>query len=88
MKLIETCMEAGPMSEEDIKEALANTRHWPAMRAIVSLLEFYISQAHGEATARGQDPQKRAEACGAADYLKTLRADIIEKTAENIEGQS
>jgi len=80
--LIETCMEAGPMTIDQIDDALSNTKDWKELKAVMSLVEYYIGAAHSEATVRGQDPTIRSEAAGAAHYLKLLRSDLIDKTKE------
>jgi len=67
--LVETCMEAGPMTIDQIDDALSNTKDRRELKAVMSLVEYYISAAHSEATVRGQDPNLRAEAAGAAHYL-------------------
>ena len=38
-RLIESCLESGAMTEEEMRTALKGTRHWPAVRAMVSLNE-------------------------------------------------
>ncbi len=80
--LIETCMEAGPLTIDQIDDALSGTKDRRELKAVMSLVEYYISAAHSEATVRGQDPNLRAEAAGAAHYLKLLRSDLIDKTKE------
>lgn len=79
--LIETCMEAGPLTEGQIADALEATHDTREMRAVMSLLECFIGEAHAEMTVRNQEPRIRDEASGAARYLKDLRADIIRLTA-------
>lgn len=80
--LVETCMESGPMTIEQIDRALAGTKDRQEMRAVMSLVECYIGIAHAETTKRGQDARVRDEAAGAANYLKSLRDDLLEKTHE------
>lgn len=75
-------MENGVMTEPQINEALAGTKHRKELQAVMSLVECYIGQAHAEMTVRGQDARKRDEAAGAANYLRILRDDLIEKTRE------
>ena len=74
--LIETCLEAGPMTEEQIETALAGTRHWAQMRAVVSLAETYLAQIADEAEVRGQEPRIRDEACGARRWFKEFRREL------------
>lgn len=83
MRLLETCLEAGPLSEKEITDALAGTRERKELLAVMSLLECFIAQAHEETRARGQEARIRDEAAGAARYLIDLRAELIEKTAES-----
>ena len=80
--LIETCLESGSMTQEQIETALKGTRHWPATRAIVSLIEAYLADAAVEAEARGQDPRIRDECCGARRWLKELRHELNELATE------
>lgn len=80
--LIETCLESGSMTHEQIETALKGTRHWPATRAFVSLIEAYLADASVEAEARGQEPRIRDECCGARRWLKELRQELKELATE------
>lgn len=82
LQLIETCLEAGPMTEREIADALAGTRERKEMLAVMSLLECFIAQAHEECRVRGQEARIRDEAAGAARYLIDLRAELIAKATE------
>jgi len=86
-RLIETCLEAGPMTEREIAEVLAGTRDRKEMQAVMSLLECFIAQAHEECRVRGQDARIRDEAAGAARYLIDLRAELISKATEEEPGK-
>jgi len=81
-QLIETCLEAGPMTEREIAEALAGTRERKEMQAVMSLIECFIAQAHEECRKRGQEARIRDEAAGAARYLIDLRDEMIAKATE------
>jgi len=85
-QLIETCQEAGSMTEREITDALAGTRDRKEMQAMMSLIECFIAQAHEECRKRGQDPRIRDEAAGAARYLIDLRDEMIAKTTEKAPG--
>ncbi len=80
--LIETCLESGAMTQEQIETALKGTRHWPATLAFVSLIEAYLADAAKEAEVRGQDPRIRDECCGARRWLKELRQEMKELATE------
>lgn len=78
--LIETCIEGGPMTEAEVRAALAGTDKQPQVRAMLSWIEWYIAQSHQESDTRGQDARVRDEACGAANYLTRLREELMEMT--------
>ena len=59
-----------------IETALAGTRHWAQMRAVVSLAETYLAQIADEAEMRGQEPRIRDEACGARRWFKEFRREL------------
>lgn len=80
--LIETCLESGAMTEAQIREALKGTRHWPSIRAVVSLMEAYLADAANEAEVRGQEARIRDECCGARRWLKDLRRELKELATE------
>jgi len=80
--LVETCMENGVLTEAQIDETLAGTKERKEMRAVMSLLECFIGEAHAETRQRGQEQRIRDEASGAARYLCDLREQLIEKTRE------
>lgn len=86
--LIETCLETGHMTEGEIAGALEGTKERKEMRAVISLIECFIAEAHTEATARGQEGRVRDEACGGARFLKDLRAEVIELTRERKVGEA
>ena len=48
----------------------------PPVKAVLSLIEYAIGQAHDEAEAPGAS--LRDEACGAARHLRLLRSRIID----------
>ncbi len=79
--LVETCMESGPLTEDQIADALEATHETRELRAVMSLIECFIAEAHAEMTQRGQEARIRDEAAGAARFLKDLRADVIRLTA-------
>lgn len=80
--LVETCMESGPMTEAQIDETLAGTKERKEMRAVMSLVECFIGEAHAESRVRGQEQRIRDEANGAARFLCDLRDQLIDKTRE------
>jgi hypothetical protein len=83
-QLIETCLEAGPMTEREIADALAGTRERKEMQAVMSLIECFIAQAHEECRVRGQAENIRTEAAGAARYLIELRLEMIAKATDKV----
>lgn len=85
--LIETCLETGHLTEAEIAEALEGTKERKELRAVMSLVECFIAEAHAEATLRGVDKQVRDEACGGARFLKELREELIELTRERKVGE-
>jgi hypothetical protein len=78
MKLIETCLEGGPLTEEEIREALRGQVRGSVAGAVVSWIECSIANERAAAEVRGCDPQLRVEACAAAGALINLRAELLE----------
>lgn len=78
MPLIETIIEGGPLTEDEIREVLAGKKNQPEVKAILSMVEFAIGSAHDESETAGQDRTVRDEACGAARHLRVLRARILD----------
>jgi len=75
--LVETCLELGSLTEDQVAEALAGSANHKHIKAIISWIEFKIGAEHEVVTTRCCDPQLRAEACGAAGALKGLRGDLL-----------
>jgi hypothetical protein len=71
--LIETCLEGGALSEEEIAAALRGKATSTEVKAIISLIERFIGNAH---TTAQNDRTQRDEACGAASWLKDLRTAL------------
>lgn len=78
--LIETCIEGGPLTEAEVRAALAGADKLPQVRAMLSWIEWFIAQAHQLSDTRGQDARVRDEACGAAHFLTKLREELMEMT--------
>lgn len=85
--LIETCLELGPLTEDQIAEALAGTANHRHIKAIISWLEYKIGTEHTTVTTRGASAQTRDESAGAADALKALRREIIGFTNAGLHDQ-
>lgn len=84
-RLIESCLESGAMTEEQMRTALKGTRHWPAVRAMVSLIETYLAAAGEEGEVRGQEARIRDECAGARRWLKDLRRELKEMATEKVD---
>lgn len=85
--LIETCLELGHLSEDQVTEALAGTANHPHIKAIISWLEYRIGTEHATVTTRGLATQQRDESAGAADALKLLRTELIAFTTAGLHDQ-
>jgi len=78
-RLLETCIEGGPLTAEDIQRKLAGTANTPAMKAVVSKLEYFISDLRDNSETPGTDPQARHELSGAIYHLKRLRRELLQQ---------
>jgi hypothetical protein len=78
-RLIETCMEGGPLTEAAIDEALKGQLRQGVALAVISWIEYSIANERALAEARGIDAQTRTEACAAANALVTLRSELLQK---------
>ena len=74
--LIETIIEGGALTEQEIRKALAGHGGDPKVKAIISMIEFAIGGAHDES--EGPGAALRDEACGAARHLRLLRTRVME----------
>lgn len=74
--LVETIMEGGNMSLAECRKHLAGTANHPTVKAMISLIEKRISMAREDSEEEGLDNVRRAESCGAASYLRSLRTEI------------
>jgi len=54
-------MESGPLTEDQIADALEATHETRELRAVMSLIECFIAEAHAEMTQRGQEARIRDE---------------------------
>jgi len=80
IELQETIMaESGPLTDEEITQALAGKLRSGEARAFVSLIESFITNQRQVLEARGVKAQDRDEAAGAVDTLKELRADVLRR---------
>lgn len=75
--LIETCLELGTLTEDQVTEALAGTANSPSIKAIISWIEYKIGTEHATLSTRGLSAETRHESAGAADALKALRTDFL-----------
>jgi hypothetical protein len=72
--LIETCMEGGSKTAEEVLRTLKGKAALPEIKAVVSLLEHAIAVArNGSEAARGVE---RDEFCGAARELREVRTRL------------
>ena len=75
--LIESCLELGSLTEDQVLDALAGTANHPHIKAIISWIEYKIGTEHATLSTRGLTAETRHEAAGAADALKALRTDFL-----------
>lgn len=78
--LIETIIEGGALTDEEIRKALAGKAGLPEVKALISMIEFAIGGAHDEAELAAT-AMRRDEACGAARHLRLLRTRVVEMVA-------
>jgi hypothetical protein len=72
--LIETCMEGGSKTAEEVLRTLKGKAALPEIKAVVSMLEHAIAVARNRSeAARGVE---RDEFCGAARELREVRARL------------
>jgi transcription initiation factor IIE alpha subunit len=77
--LIETCLEDGALTDEEIVQALAGKTSLPEVKAIISLIENAIANVRrGAETHQGVH---RDEFCGAARELRAVRTRLVAATA-------
>lgn len=76
-RLIETCLEGGSLTEQQIQKALQGQVRHPMAAAVISFIEWKIGCERNIAEARGQEAQTRTEACAAAAALVDLRAELL-----------
>ncbi len=77
--LIETCLEDGALTDEEIVRALAGKTSLPEVKAIISLIENAIANVRrGAETHQGVT---RDEFCGAARELREMRTRLVAATA-------
>jgi len=80
--LLETCLESGPMTQEQMAEALAGQARVPVVMAIISKLEHCINDLRNETETPGADSRLRDEKSGAIHEMKLLRLWLIQSTAQ------
>jgi len=69
--------DGGHLTEAEAIELLRGKIRQPEMRAIVSLIEYRITEERATLEARGLSPQARDECAGAVDTLKGLRSTVL-----------
>lgn len=82
--LLETCQEGGTLTELQMREALAGHARHPLIQAIVSKLEYDISNLRDQTETPGTPAQQRDEKSGAIHELKVFRRWLIEVTAREM----
>lgn len=77
--LVETCLEDGSLTDDQIVAALAGKTSLPEVKAVISLIENAIANVRrGAETHQGV---ARDEFCGAARELREVRARLVAATA-------
>lgn len=79
--MIETCLEGGPLTREEISQALAGKAAHPELKAVISWLEYRIGELREQSEAAGTEARARDELCGAARELKLVRRELLEFVA-------
>jgi hypothetical protein len=70
--------DGGHLTEEEAIGLLRGKIHHPEMRAIISLIEYHITEERSTSEARGASAQTRDECAGAIDTLKLLRHNLLD----------
>ena len=69
--------DGGHLTEDEAIGLLHGKIRQPEMRAIISLIEYRITEERATNEARGTTPQTRDECAGAIDTLKQLRSTLL-----------
>jgi hypothetical protein len=69
--------DGGHLTEDEAIALLRGKIRQPEMRAIISLIEYSITEERKTHETRGLAAQTRDECAGAIDSLKTLRSTLL-----------